>query len=191
MHRLSPSKCILLLCDVQERFRTKIYKFDAVIDAANRLIHAANTLKIPIIATEQYPKALGTTVNEIDLKKIDNKFEKTCFTMLSPEVNACIETMDFDAAVLVGIEAHVCVQQTALDLITQGKSVHLCVDGISSQRPTDRSAGLFRAERAGAVLTSAESVMMELIRGKDHPHFKEISSILKSERPAQELEFPY
>ena len=94
------------------------------------------------------------------------------------------------SVVLVGIEAHVCVQQTTLDLTEMGYSVHLCVDAISSQQLIDRAAGLQRADRAGAFVTTTESVMMELIRSKDHPKFKEVSGILKAMKPQDPLAYP-
>lgn len=87
--------------------------------------------------------------------------------MICPEVEAHLATLSGKTEfVIFGLEAHVCVQQTTLDLLEQGFGVHLCVDAISSQQPTDRSCGLHRSERAGAALTSTESVMMELIRKK-------------------------
>ena len=92
-------------------------------------------------------------------------------------------------AVIFGLEAHVCVQQTTLDLLEQGFNVHLCVDAISSQSTTDRSCGLRRAADAGALITTTESVMMELIRSKDHPNFKAISNTIKETRPAEPLEY--
>jgi nicotinamidase-related amidase len=92
--------------------------------------------------------------------------------------------------VIVGLEAHVCVQQTTLDLIEKGYSVHLCVDAISSQKLVDRAAGLHRADRAGAFVTTTESVMMELIRSKDHEQFKPISGLLKNLKVEDGLTFP-
>ena len=104
-------------------------------------------------------------------------------------LTAAIFLVCFLSAVIVGLEAHVCVQQTTLDLIASGYNVHICVDAISSQSPTDRACGLHRAAGAGAFLTTTESVMMELIRSKDHPSFKAISNTLKETRPAEPLEF--
>merc|ERR1712087_550517 len=123
----------------------------------------------------------------IDLGGAAGVFEKTCFSMLAPAVKELLEAREFTDAILVGIEAHVCVQQTALDLLESGKRVHLCVDAISSQTLIDRACGLRRAERAGAILTTTESVMMELIRTKDHPSFKAISGCLKTNRAVDQL----
>lgn len=150
MARLSPDKCIFLVCDVQERFRSAIHNFPAVVAGSQRMLKAAIELKIPTIVTEQYPKGLGKTVEELDVSRAE-VFEKTTFTMLCPAVAARLaehsQVTDF---VLVGIEAHVCVQQTTLDLLEQGFNVHLCVDALSSSTPVDRACGLHRAECARA-----------------------------------------
>eukprot|EP00310_Coccolithus_braarudii_P017456 CAMPEP_0183343656 /NCGR_PEP_ID=MMETSP0164_2-20130417/9520_1 /TAXON_ID=221442 /ORGANISM="Coccolithus pelagicus ssp braarudi, Strain PLY182g" /LENGTH=161 /DNA_ID=CAMNT_0025514523 /DNA_START=165 /DNA_END=650 /DNA_ORIENTATION=- len=155
----------------------------------------AQELKVPLIVTEQYPKGLGHTVEEIDLTANVNftdtgpfVVEKTAFSMVCPGVKELLEHRDFTDAIVVGLEAHVCVQQTTLDLLSSGKNVHLCVDAISSQTCVDRACGLRRAERAGAMLTTTESVMMELIRSKDHPSFKAISGCLKTNRAENPLE---
>jgi nicotinamidase-related amidase len=197
MQRLQPSTCIFLLCDVQERFRESIHKMPAVIAASNRMLRAATALELPVIATEQYPKGLGHTVAELGLSHEalaahgGGLFEKTTFSMLDPNVEQTLACLKFTDAVIFGIEAHVCVQQTTLDLLERDVNVHLCVDGVSSQRAVDRAAGIHRASHAGAVLTTTESVMMELIRGKEHPSFKAISSILREPRLGLgELDFP-
>lgn len=184
--RLRPETTALLICDVQERFRSGIHKFATVVSGAQRMIRVANELKIPFIVTEQYPKGLGKTVEELDLSQAVCVAEKTDFSMIVPEVTPHLEKMT--DLILVGIEAHVCVQQTTLDLLEMGKQVHLCVDAVSSQTLTDRQCGLHRAAGAGAVLTTTESVMFELIRSKDHPSFKAISTTLKETRPAEPLE---
>jgi nicotinamidase-related amidase len=190
---MTPETCIFLLCDVQERFRHVLHKFPAVICRSNRLLTAANELRMPTLVTEQYSKGLGHTVSEIDVSSLaahgGGVFEKTTFSMLSPGVQVHLDGLgdQYTNFVVCGLEAHVCVQQTALDLLEAGKSVHLCVDGISSGSQTDRAAGLRRAERAGAILTTTEAVMMELIRTKDHPSFKAISNALKDTKLSPDL----
>jgi len=194
--RLKPETCIFLLCDVQERFRPVAHKFDAVISRSNRMLAAANELKIPTLVTEQYPKGLGKTVAGVDVSDLavhgGGVYEKVSFSMLCPDVLSQLAALgDRTDFILCGIEAHVCVQQTTLDLLEAGKSVHLCVDAISSGSPTDRASGLLRVERAGAFLTTTEAVMMDLIRSKDHPSFKIISNALKASKlgPEEALEW--
>jgi len=187
--RLQPDKCVLLVCDIQERFRPAIHSFANVITGAQRMMGTAKELQMPVIVTEQYPKGLLHTVEELDLswaKESGGVFEKTMFSMITPEVQAKLDALSFTDAIIIGLETHVCVQQTTLDLLsTCSCNVHLCVDAISSQQIGDRACGIRRAERAGAFLTTTESVMMELIRSKDHPSFKAVSGMLKGPKYAE------
>ena len=193
--RLQPQSTAVLICDVQEKFRAAIYKFATVVTGAQRMVRAANELSMPVLVTEQYPKGLGHTVDELSAATAyaatsgGGVFEKTMFTMCTPEVNAALSGIQYTDAVIFGIEAHVCVQQTTLDLLEQGVNVHLCCDALSSQQPVDRACGLQRAVRSGAYATTSESVLMELIRGKDHPSFKAISTNLKETKVAEPLGF--
>jgi nicotinamidase-related amidase len=187
--RLKPESCVFLMCDVQERFRSGIHKFATVVTGSQRMSRVAEELSIPLIATEQYPKGLGNTVAEIDLSKAAGVYAKTDFSMVVPEVITKLDEFKPTDAILFGLEAHVCVQQTTLDLLARGCNVHVCVDATSSQTTTDRACGLHRASRAGAFLTTTESVMFELIRSKDHPKFKAIAGILKETRPEDPLEW--
>ena len=184
--RLKPETTVLLICDVQEKFRSGIQGFAAVVSGSQRMLRAAGELKVPAIVTEQYPKGLGHTVSELDTSAA-LVVHKTDFSMAVPEVKAAIGSAS--DAVIVGLEAHVCVQQTSLDLLEMGLNVHLCIDAVSSQTLTDRSCGLHRAAAAGAHLTTTESVLFELIRSKDHPSFKAISTTVKETRPEQGLPF--
>ena len=105
--------------------------------------------------------------------------ERTGAARACPGVPGRLGELKPTDAVIFGVGAHVSVQQTVFDLLAMGCNVHLCVDAVSAQQQVDRSAGLRRAERAGALLTSTESVLMELIRAKEHESFKAISGILK------------
>ena len=177
--RLTPETTAFLICDVQEKFRAGIHKFATVVTGCQRMVRAANELKIPFMVTEQYPKGLGHTVSDIDISNAACVVEKTDFSMIVPEVTAKLNELKPTDLVIVGMEAHVCVQQSTLDLLAAGYNVHLCVDAISSQATTDRSCGLQRASVAGALLTTTESVLFELIRSKEHPSFKAISTCVK------------
>lgn len=154
--RLKPETTVFLVCDVQERFRGAIYKFGTVVTGSQRMMRGAEALGIPVIVTEQYPKGLGKTVSELDLSKAVSgaAFEKTDFTMIVPDVRAQLDGLKPTDAVLLGLEAHVCVQQTTLDLLEWGCNVHLCVDAVSSSAPTERSCGLHRSAACGAFLTT-------------------------------------
>ncbi|CAL8467777.1 g7315 [Coccomyxa elongata] len=184
--RLLPNRTSLFVCDVQERFRSTIKGYPAVIDTARRLVRGAIALEIPIFCTEQYPKALGSTVQELlDVLPEDCKrVPKTDFTMLVPEVKAELERMqDVKQIVLLGIEGHVCVFQTALDLLELGYEVHVVADGVSSSRWLDRAVGLQRIAQSGGFLTTSEMILFQLTGGSKHPAFKTVSNLAKESRP--------
>jgi hypothetical protein len=146
-------------------------------------------LDLPVVFTEQYPKAFKHTVPELlPFTEGVPVFEKKQFSMLTPEVEEHLKGLglnmgdseveaveDESHVVLFGIEAHVCVKQTTLDLLERGVNVHLVGDAVSSQRPLDRSLAMFALTGAGAAITSVESLMFELVQSADHPKFKDIS----------------
>lgn len=190
--RLQTSTSALFVCDIQERFRPIIAGYPTVIDTAKRMVKGADLLGVPIVATEQAPKALGSTVSEIMevLPTGTPRYAKTLFSMYTPEVDAWLKAKpNVNQVVLLGIEAHVCVLQTALDLIARGYSVHLVTDGISSSRPHHRAAGLHRMGTAGACMETSESVLFQLMADAKHPKFKEVSAIVKEGQQAPGFTF--
>ena len=185
----SPLRPVFLLCDVQERFRPLILRYPAVLHGAGFMLRLAAALERPVAATEQYPKALGASCAELQPLLAGAGaaprvavFPKMLFSMLTPEVDAHLAARcgaeGFDSAVLFGIEAHVCIQQTALELLRRGKQVLIAADATSSQRAGDRSAALQLLLAAGATVSTVESIAMSLIGGADHPKFKEVSKLL-------------
>merc|ERR1712083_294023 len=107
-------------------------------------------------------------------------FEKTRFSMCTNEFLAHLEGLKRKAIVVFGVETHVCVQQTALDLLARGYQVHILADGVSSQRAFDREIAIERLRQAGAFITTAETVLFELLRSKDAAEFKHVSSLAKN-----------
>uniref|UniRef100_A0A8C9FFF9 Isochorismatase domain-containing protein 1 n=1 Tax=Pavo cristatus TaxID=9049 RepID=A0A8C9FFF9_PAVCR len=131
---LTPSSTVFFCCDMQERFRPAIKYFGDIISVGQRLV-CARLLGIPVIVTEQYPKGLGSTVQEIDLTGAKLVLPKTKFSMVLPEVEAALaEIPGVRSVVLFGVETHVCIQQTALELIGRGLEVHIVADATSSRR---------------------------------------------------------
>ncbi|GAX75726.1 hypothetical protein CEUSTIGMA_g3169.t1 [Chlamydomonas eustigma] len=189
--KLIPSTSALFVCDVQEKFRPVISHFPAVIDTARRMIRGANTLQLPVIATEQYPKALGSTCSELVevLTPTSPIVPKTLFSMLTPEVEEALQKMpNVKQVMLLGIEAHVCVLQTTLDLMERGFEVHLVVDGVSSQRLHDRAVGIHRMSQAGAFITTSEMILFQMMKDAKHKDFKAISALVK-ESQAEPIPF--
>ena len=148
----------------------------------NILLQGAETLSIPVLTTEQYPQGLGPTEPEIVDLLPDNtlKFEKTCFSCTGAEqfLEKLKET-GRKQVILVGIEAHVCVLQTAILLIAEGYQVFVAADGICSRHRENYEASLKRMSRANVVICNSESVIFEWLRDARHEHFKELSSLVQ------------
>lgn len=181
--KLAPQTSAFLLCDIQERFRPLIHHSDTVVQTARFMTSVAKALGVPIVATQQYTKVFGPTVADCfaDPADLDSTpiFEKKLFSMMTPEVSEHVGGLGGRTSfVLFGIEAHVCVQQTALDLLEQGHDVHVVVDGVSSQQPIDREVALQRMAQAGAYMTTAQSCAFMLLRGAEHPNFKAVSKLV-------------
>ncbi|GMH38405.1 hypothetical protein BSKO_06289 [Bryopsis sp. KO-2023] len=189
--RLTAERSALFVCDVQERFRTMISGMPSVIDTSQRMVRASKELGIPVVVTEQYPKALGNTVEEVasQIPEGSPVIAKTNFSMMVPEVKEHLAALGtVEKVLLVGIEAHVCVLQTTLDLIESNYEVHLLVDGISSSRFSERSVALQRMANMGAVLSTSEMALFQMLGDAKAPGFKAISNLIKEER-AESLPF--
>ena len=182
--RPTPSNTVLLLCDIQEKFRPLIWKFPAVVASAQALQRACASLGVRSVTTEQNPARLGGTVAELQalLPADAPVFGKTRFSMLTAEVDAALAAggggggggAPLEHAVLCGIESHVCVAQTALELLQRRVQVHVVVDGVSSQRRGDRAVALASLAAAGAALTTTEAIIFQLLGDAAHPSFKEV-----------------
>lgn len=183
--KLLPTSTALFVCDIQERFRPIISGFPAVVDTSRRMIRGANILGLPVVTTEQYPKALGNTVAELKEVLSANSpiIEKTRFSMVTQEVHDLLKQKSpITQVLLCGIEAHVCVLQTTLDLLESGYEVHIVVDAVSSQRSTDRAAGLHRAAQSGAFLVTSEMALFQLMQDAKAEKFKDISKLVQEPR---------
>nr|KAF6489724.1 isochorismatase domain containing 1 [Molossus molossus] len=151
-------------------------------------LQGARILGIPVIVTEQYPKGLGSTVQEIDLTGVKLVLPKTKFSMVLPEVEAALaEIPGVRSVVLFGVETHVCIQQTALELVGRGVEVHIVADATSSRSMMDRMFALERLARTGIIVTTSEAVLLQLVADKDHPKFKEIQNLIKASAPESGL----
>lgn len=162
--RLVSKNSILFLCDIQEKFRPMIQYFDGIVECSRRIVDTARILEIPILATEQYPKGLGATVKELglDQEPTVKPLEKMQFSMCTQEVLKQLKEQhpDVKNIILCGIEAHVCVQGTALQALEEGYDVHVVVDACSSRSMVDRMYAFERMKQAGAWLTTSESIIL-------------------------------
>lgn len=182
--KLSPSNTALLVCDVQERFRPLIHKMETVIHTTKFMTSVAKALNVPVVATQQYTKVFGPTVADAfadpsDLGAAVPVFEKKKFSMLTDECSRHLASLETSSFLLVGIEAHVCLQQTALDLLDQGHDCWVIADAVSSQRSYDRDTALRLMESCGARVTTAQSAAFMLLGSADHPNFKAVSKLVK------------
>ncbi|KAJ3483722.1 hypothetical protein NLI96_g6126 [Meripilus lineatus] len=165
--KLVPERTIFFVCDIQSRFRPAIYGFEEVVLTASRMLKVAKVLEIPVLATEQNPKALGPTVPELDLASLGPLFlgapPKTLFSMVIPEVKKHLQERNIKSVVIFGIESHVCVLQSTLDLLEEGYDVHVIADGVSSCNKEEIPIALERLRQAGAQITTSESASFQLM----------------------------
>jgi nicotinamidase-related amidase len=179
--KLSRERSVLVVVDVQEAFRPAVVDFDRVARNVATLVQGARVLGVPVLATEQYPKGLGQTVPEVG-RHLDGvePIEKLCFSAAEAgEFAERLRESGRDQVLLSGIESHVCVSQTADDLLRAGNEVHVARDAVSSRTEENRDLGLHKMERAGAVITSVETALFELLRQAGSPEFKEIQRLVK------------
>ncbi|KAL2363343.1 hypothetical protein RJZ56_003770 [Blastomyces dermatitidis] len=186
----------LFICDIQEKFRPVIYEFPKLITTTTKLLKAAKPLNIPIYITTQNRARLGATVSEFNpyLDPATNPnvradLDKTLFSMVTPELKACLPTTTTAAAdggqpvpldaIIVGIESHICVTQTTLDLLALGHRVYVVADGVSSVNPEERVVALARLRDAGAIVTTSESLLFEIMGDAKHAVFRQISGLVK------------
>jgi nicotinamidase-related amidase len=173
----------LLVVDVQGKLITLVPGHQQIIWNIRRLLDAAKTLGVPSYGTEQYPKGLGPTVPVLAerLGTIPNKQSFSC-----GECGAIFQDLDkrgISKVLVIGIEAHVCVQQTVLDLTAAGYRVYLAVDAVGSRFDIDRETALRRMQSSGATLTTTEAAMFEWCERSGTPEFKEISRLVQEKSP--------
>ena len=179
----------LLVIDVQERFRVAIGAFDRMVGRIRVLALGAALVDVPVIVTEQYPQGLGRTVGELDEALAHaERFEKREFSAAAAAgFDDVLRRLGRRQLVIAGIEAHVCVHQTATELLARDFQVHLVADAVESRDPENRRAALDRLFAAGARVTTVEMALFELMRTAAHDRFRELQALVKS-LPAYEAE---
>lgn len=181
-HTLDGAQTALAIIDVQEAFRGSISDFAELAARIALVAHAAQLLKIPLIVTEQYPKGLGHTANEIRAVLPDQLqiIEKTAFSSCGAQsFETELERTGARQILVCGIEAHICVNQTAHDLLARGFQVHLLTDCITARAPQNRQIALAKMQQSGAIPSSTEMALFELLRDARHEQFKSIQKLIK------------
>jgi nicotinamidase-related amidase len=171
---LDRTRTALVVVDVQEGFRS-YDTFEDVARQCGRLVEGAGILAVPVIATEQYPKGLKHTAPEVGLPDGLTPVEKSVFSAVRADG---FDLGGRDQVLVCGIEAHVCVLQTALDLLDAGVEVHVVTDAVGSRHGSDREVGLHRLDRAGATLTTVETALLELCERAGTPDFKAVQKVI-------------
>jgi nicotinamidase-related amidase len=173
MGLLSRQRTILIVVDVQEGFRA-YDTFDAVAASCAKLVAAARILDVPALVSEQYPRGLGHSVAELGLDQ-EPVIEKVVFSAVRAEG---FRLAGRDQAIVCGIETHVCVNQTVHDLLQRGVEVHVPAEAVGSRHGLDYTGGLQRMEDAGAVISTVETVLFELLERAGTPEFKEVQKLI-------------
>ena len=177
---LNREDTLLLVIDIQEKLVPVIKYTDQVMKNNKILIQAANEMDFPVIATEQYPKGLGSTVTELaDLLDDENIFSKNSFTAYTEEVKEAIAALGKKKILVTGMETHVCVFQTVRDLLSDGYEVFLAKDAVASRTKSNFLNGLDLMKSLGAVITNTETAVFDLLKVSGTPEFKVMSKMIK------------
>ncbi len=182
MHKnvLSINNSLLLVVDVQEKFKKAMNNSDKVIENISKLIKIANTLEIPVVYTEQYPEGLGKTVERL-LKDLHQAayFEKIAFSCCEDTAfKLYVKESQRKQIIVTGIESHVCVSQTVHDFLAENYQVHVIADAVSSRTPFSIETGLNKMKQGGAILSSVEIALFELLKTSKHPQFRELQKLI-------------
>ena len=186
MSKLDADRAALIVIDVQEGFRKAVPDFDRVAKATATLIEGAEAIGIPVVVTEQYPKGLGETALEVaeHLPDGTEPLEKVVFSASDADG---FDLGGRDQALICGIETHVCVNQTALDLLESGVEVQVAEDAVGSRTEENKRIGLHKMERAGATLTSVETALFELLGRAGTDEFKTVQKLILDYAPNPEV----
>jgi len=178
---LNIKDCVVLIVDVQGKLAQLMHDKDALFKNIQTLIKAARILDIPIISCEQNPAGLGATVDEIaELLTEHQPVAKFSFSCCGDEnFNDTLKACARKQILLCGIEAHVCVYQTAIDLLHKGYEVYLIIDAVSSRDIRNKEIAVERMNTDGANLSCVEMALFELLKTAKHPKFKQIASLIK------------
>ncbi len=181
---LNPYDALVAMIDVQENHYPTVVDGPDTLERMARFVKAARVLEVPLVWTEHYPRAFGPTLPELghNLRGLE-PIAKTSFGCFGePRFADLVNEWERDVLVLVGTETHICIQQTALQALDRGLDVVVVADCVTARHRRDHELGLRRLERAGALLTSWESLVYEWMREAGHPRFKQVLPIVKGNR---------
>ncbi|OCQ22044.1 hypothetical protein A7985_09585 [Pseudoalteromonas luteoviolacea] len=169
----------ILVVDIQQNFQPHIEEYESVIKATHKLLTAAHILNIPTIMFEQYPKGLGHTDERLS-SFASKVIEKTTFSACKAnELNEVENFSNTSIKVIVGLETHICVYQTAQDLLKQGNTVYILADGVCSRKLQHKNWALDQLRSDGAKVICLETFLFEALRDAKHPQFKQVSKLIQ------------
>ncbi|MCK4747685.1 MAG: hydrolase [Bacteroidales bacterium] len=179
--RINRNDCSGLVIDIQERLFPHMDQKDELLQRCTVLIRGLQVLDVPVMITEQYPKGLGPTLSSVkEVLESFSPIEKIAFSCCDePLYGKALDESKRRKVIICGIEAHVCVQQTVIDLIGTGHLPVVVADCISSRNPVDKKVALDRMAAEGAIITTCESILFELARVAGSEEFKAISQLVK------------
>jgi len=178
---LTSGDCVLVIVDVQGKLARMMSDKETMFANIARMIRGAQALSVPILWVEQNPAKVGPTIPEVaDLLPDQQPIAKTSFSCTGePAFTAALAALDRRQLLLVGMEAHVCVYQSAVDLVAAGYTVEVVEDAISSRIASNKSVGVRKMTALGVGLTSTEMALFELMADSEHPAFREVQAVFK------------
>lgn len=187
--QLDVDRACLLAIDLQEKLLPLIAAHERIVQSSIKLIEGTQIFQLPVIVTEQYPKGIGSTDQPIRTaleKSQATILEKSTFSAWAePRIVDILLEIDRPQVIIIGIEAHVCVQQTVLDLLSRDYDVYVCADAVGSRGRMDYNRSLERMRQTGALITTVESVLFELCGRCDTSQFKEMIEVIKAYPPTE------
>jgi nicotinamidase-related amidase len=179
--RLSEDQALVVVIDIQGNLAQAMYEKEALFANAARIIAGAKVFGMPIVVTEQMPEKLGPTIPELTpLLTGTAPIRKESFSCCAVEsFTAALKTAGRRQILIAGIETHICVYQTVMDLLRDHYEVHIIADAVSSRTARNRMLALQRLNREGAVITSTETILFELLKTAADPRFKDIFRLVK------------
>jgi isochorismate hydrolase len=171
---------ILFICDLQTAFQPAMPSFPSLLVTATKLLRASKILSVPVYVTTQNAARLGSTHANLPISHAAGVFDKSKFSMMIPEVSAALKTHgEVCSVAITGIESHICVTQTALDLLREGHKVYIIADGVGSCNGQEVGVALDRLRSEGCTVTSSESWIYEVMGDAKVPEFKQIVGLVK------------
>jgi nicotinamidase-related amidase len=178
--RLKSNDILFIFIDLQKKLLNEINAAKKIVANSSALLEVAKLLDIPMIVTSQYRKGLGDLEEEIAEKVQGKVIDKTTFSCtLAPDFTQELQKYPTRSVAVIGVETHICVLQTVLDLMDQGRNVAVVTDTVAARNEEDHQRGLNRMEKSGAIMVTKEMLIYELLERSDVPAFKKILPLIK------------